>query len=423
MKKLYASIAAVAVAAMVTASAAIPEIVNYEGKTQALGMNPKITVPSQKALNTFVSLASVENYNGIQKVKNNVTAEDVLGSYVNLSTSLFNNNEEAVESGNISLKELNGELIVNMLLNFRTFTSTSGAAGSCPKGGPVATVEGNTLKIAFGQNIGTYTPAGGTAQPVFFVGYVFDYDAGNFTELITEGEVTFTIDANGNMTADKPYAMYINNVGWWTGVETSKFVIPNGTFTAAMSGAEADTNDIYVEKQEKNGFPVLFVSSTFFGDGYGVWFDLEEDEDGNLTDYAVAIDQIVMDASSDETEDFYLSSAEYVTTSSGSQAVRQSKTVEATLSNNNQTLTYDNTWSVIALYKTGSSLRWYGLIEPATLNFTLPGAGVEDNIIAADNSNAPVEYYNLQGIRINEPAAGSVVIRRQGTEVSKILVK
>lgn len=419
MKKLYASLAALAAAALVTASAAIPEIVNYEGKTQALGMNPKITVPSEKALNTFASLATAENYNGIQKVKSNATAADLVGSYVNLTTSLFNNNEEAVEAGNVALKMVNNELIVDRLLNFRTFTSASGAAGSCPKGGPVATVEGNTLKIALGQNIGTYTPAGGTAQPVYFVSYVFNTTTGKFTDIIETGEVTFTIDANGTMTADKPYAMYINEVGWWTGVETSKFVVPNGTFTAAMDGSEPETNDVYVEKQVKDGFPVLFLSSSFFGDGYGVWFDLDDQEPS----YAAAIDQVIMDASSDEVNDFYLSSAELVTTSTGGQAVRQSKTVEGTLSNNGQTLTYNNTWSVIALYKTGSSLRWYGLIEPAVINFTLPGAGVEDNIIAADNSNAPVEYYNLQGIRINEPAAGSVVIRRQGTEVSKILVK
>lgn len=47
------------------------------------------------------------------------------------------------------------------------------------------------------------------------------------------------------------------------------------------------------------------------------------------------------------------------------------------------------------------------------------------NEIAADidNSNAPVEYYNLQGIRVSEPAAGTIVIRRQGTDVQKILVK
>lgn len=45
------------------------------------------------------------------------------------------------------------------------------------------------------------------------------------------------------------------------------------------------------------------------------------------------------------------------------------------------------------------------------------------NDVAVDNNNAPVEYFNLQGVRVNEPVAGQIVIRRQGDEVSKLLVK
>ncbi len=43
--------------------------------------------------------------------------------------------------------------------------------------------------------------------------------------------------------------------------------------------------------------------------------------------------------------------------------------------------------------------------------------------VGYDNSDAPVEYFNLQGIRVNQPAAGQIVIRRQGTEVSKMIVR
>lgn len=50
----------------------------------------------------------------------------------------------------------------------------------------------------------------------------------------------------------------------------------------------------------------------------------------------------------------------------------------------------------------------------------LSQSGVEN--ITTD-TEAPVEYYNLQGIRIDQPAAGTVVIRRQGTDVSKIIVR
>lgn len=48
-------------------------------------------------------------------------------------------------------------------------------------------------------------------------------------------------------------------------------------------------------------------------------------------------------------------------------------------------------------------------------------AGISDVIV--DDENAPVEFFNLQGMRINEPAAGTVVIRRQGSKTQKVLVK
>jgi len=39
------------------------------------------------------------------------------------------------------------------------------------------------------------------------------------------------------------------------------------------------------------------------------------------------------------------------------------------------------------------------------------------------DSNATIEYFNLQGIRIDNPAPGSIVIRRHGSTTSKVLVK
>lgn len=45
------------------------------------------------------------------------------------------------------------------------------------------------------------------------------------------------------------------------------------------------------------------------------------------------------------------------------------------------------------------------------------------NDVTVDGSDAPVEYFDLQGIRVSNPQAGRMVIRRQGTNVEKILVK
>jgi len=64
-------------------------------------------------------------------------------------------------------------------------------------------------------------------------------------------------------------------------------------------------------------------------------------------------------------------------------------------------------------------------VTPARSELVIKSAntGVEDVLQGADNNDAPVEYYDLQGRRINEPAAGTVVIRRQGTDVQKIVIR
>ncbi|MDE6197957.1 MAG: hypothetical protein K2F91_08865, partial [Muribaculaceae bacterium] len=49
----------------------------------------------------------------------------------------------------------------------------------------------------------------------------------------------------------------------------------------------------------------------------------------------------------------------------------------------------------------------------------LSAAGIEN--VTTEN-NAPVEYFNLQGVRVANPENG-LYIRRQGNKVSKVLVK
>ncbi len=59
-------------------------------------------------------------------------------------------------------------------------------------------------------------------------------------------------------------------------------------------------------------------------------------------------------------------------------------------------------------------LKVYGTDDEPTTT------GVE--AVEIDSENAPVEYYNLNGVRVSEPSAG-IYIRRQGSKVSKVLVK
>lgn len=45
------------------------------------------------------------------------------------------------------------------------------------------------------------------------------------------------------------------------------------------------------------------------------------------------------------------------------------------------------------------------------------------SVIGTDNANAPVEYFNLQGVAVKGQPAPGLYIRRQGTETSKVLIK
>ena len=55
----------------------------------------------------------------------------------------------------------------------------------------------------------------------------------------------------------------------------------------------------------------------------------------------------------------------------------------------------------------------------AEIVYTSTGTGIEG--INADN-DAPVEYFNLNGMRVDNPTDG-IFIRRQGSKVSKVVVK
>lgn len=48
-------------------------------------------------------------------------------------------------------------------------------------------------------------------------------------------------------------------------------------------------------------------------------------------------------------------------------------------------------------------------------------SGITD-VVADDNNNAPVEYYNLQGVKVINPSNG-IYIRRQGSKVIKVMFK
>ncbi len=60
-------------------------------------------------------------------------------------------------------------------------------------------------------------------------------------------------------------------------------------------------------------------------------------------------------------------------------------------------------------------------IETITVDYRAAVAGVV-NVAVDDNCIAPIEYYNIQGLRVSNPDKG-LYIRRQGSKVSKIVIR
>ncbi len=79
-------------------------------------------------------------------------------------------------------------------------------------------------------------------------------------------------------------------------------------------------------------------------------------------------------------------------------------------------------WEAPEAGATEVSFALKGTVQINVITVTLKGKldGVDN--VAVDNENAPVEYFNLQGVRVANPENG-LFIRRQGNNVSKVIIR
>lgn len=66
---------------------------------------------------------------------------------------------------------------------------------------------------------------------------------------------------------------------------------------------------------------------------------------------------------------------------------------------------------------------WYDANINSAFKVVLPKSAGVGSIVADSASDAPAEFFNLQGQRVEHPSAGQLVIRRQGETVAKIIAK
>ncbi len=80
--------------------------------------------------------------------------------------------------------------------------------------------------------------------------------------------------------------------------------------------------------------------------------------------------------------------------------------------------------SVFWMGEDTSCEKAYSWTNPSTIISTITFKTTPQGVDEIDvDTNAPVKYYNLQGVEVANPEAGQLVIMRQGTKVTKTIVK
>lgn len=285
-------------------------------------------------------------------------------------------------------------------------------------------VEATFLEIGLNQDLFTYD---GNTMKVYFY---FKYSDGRYY-IDDTANLTFLVYSDGSLGS--AYQDEID-MGIFVGFETASgfsgytpwkgvlIVKPNATMTAErvldinednQAQVESVTYDVYAEYNDEYKAVVLlnFLESYEF---VPFFVDAEAGD-------ALAIDAVAGAVSlsqpvgefpagvynyyfyNGETEEHIIAEATYTT---------DETTGNAVLASPEMLLMSDLGW-----------VEYFLDIE-LKLPFNVNGevSGIKEVIATEDNSNAPVEYYNLQGIRVENPAAG-IYVRRQGSNVTKVLVK
>lgn len=190
----------------------------------------------------------------------------------------------------------------------------------------------------------------------------------------------------------------------------SEAVRANGMLSGAHVVSATDTRDYncgfyFEEKSFNEGERQLAIYGLGGFNGHPSMFI----ENGEATFYSQTAGEIYYDSSYYDV---------YIITTPDGQNVSQKVVGTVTEDGAVATAKFDN----IIFYVLGLQAVYFSLYNP-TITIDGSVAGIEDIAADRDNSEAPTVYYNLQGQIVKEPAAGQVVIRREGSDVTKIIVR
>lgn len=256
---------------------------------------------------------------------------------------------------------------------------------------------------------------------------LFEYDGytyqvvsvDNRGNAINNGEIEFDVFLNAIMFDGYLGAGAYNSNGKFVGFDVLDvcyyLFAPNSTLTYSYTFNDSQYNvekqifcDYYVGEEDDDYIDTIMlfniIDSEIFTEGTAVTFYTVDSE-------AIAIDQytipsIYVDNSVGYSGDWYL----YSLTDDDENPTTE---VYGTWDMDQQILTWDNWYSYCPYMD-----YWLGLCGETKLYFdNLESNGISS--VVKDNTNADPVYYNIQGMKVQNPTAGQLYIVKQGNKTTK----
>lgn len=225
------------------------------------------------------------------------------------------------------------------------------------------------------------------------------------------------------------------SLGWWIMTYNNEFTLQkervlygmatvSGDFyyTTFVDGTPEDYEvEVYTNVDDqstllvKNPMKGLYAALGFNGESPDMVIDVTDNDNVIIPQFSLGVSSQTQGLYYGMSASYYYEEIEETTTPEESRI-----TFKEDRENNVAVLTIP--YNGMLLWPSYTTTLYVAVNDEAGVTFTIP---LEPSAVEEISNNAaqtPV-YYNLQGMRVNEPAAGQLLIKKQGDKVSKVIVK
>ena len=228
-------------------------------------------------------------------------------------------------------------------------------------------------------------------------------------------------------SADMTLGWYNTNTNFGVSKPSLKFANSGESITSPMTTADISEISYWMKGQSTKGSATSVITEVLVD---GNWVKISENVAKNLIDETVVLTDVIPEGARQarftmNKVDGNISFDDVTIKTGGKTTV---------LPDFNNVSTNGATSVRVDKLKEGKGLYTYTVVaatatqrspksEPVSVVVPSMSTGVEDITVDFENSVAPVEYFNLQGVRVANPTAGSIVIERRGNTVRKVVVR